>query len=167
MERGRAEGGRQPEAGRAAGGRRALLSGLSASERRNHIHMAGPPAPGPPPAPLPRRLFFLSFSLSFFSPLFGGTGSRGFAPRPVGEGRGRGRGRGLRGATRLLFLAPRQWATGESGRGRGRVLSCAGRATRGCHPDFCNHTEPFGVSAASSRLSRGIVAGSPSQSGPP
>lgn len=33
--------------------------------------MAGPPAPGPPPAPLPRRLFFLSFSLSFFPPLWG------------------------------------------------------------------------------------------------
>lgn len=76
MERGRAEGGRQPEAGRAAGGRRALLSGLSASERRNHIHMAGPPAPGPPPAPLPRRLFFLSFFLSvFFTPSLGELGA--------------------------------------------------------------------------------------------
>lgn len=138
MEGGRA-GGRQPEAGRAAGGRRALRSGPSASERRNHIHMAGPPAPGPPLAPLPRRLFFLSL---FFFPL----GELGAAASPHAQwGRGGG-GVGVAvcgGRAGLLFLARRRGAAEESGRGRGRVSSRARRAARGHDPNFAAALSPW------------------------
>lgn len=117
MERGRAEGGRQPEAGRAAGGRRALLSGLSASERRNHIHMAGPPAPGPPPRSPPAPPF-LSFFLSVFFPPLWGNWEPWLHSTPSGGGAGEGSGSRSAGGDQAVIFSSA--AVGNRGVGAGQ-----------------------------------------------